>query len=145
MVPFLCNFLKEILTSLLQMFILNNTIKKANTTLTDIDTNDVNLQKPYGLIQIGTAAWLHVANYKKSTDLKESTLQRFYKKVHVACFFSKPFHGKISIKASQRNSLVKLWKNWLPLAFLNQRRQAKLRTSMKKSGRTSPKIQRRVC
>ena len=116
MVPFLCNFLKEILTSLLQM-----------------------------LIQIGTAAWLHVANYKKSTDLKESTLQRFYKKVHVACFFSKPFHGKISIKASQRNSLVKLWKNWLPLAFLNQRRQAKLRTSMKKSGRTSPKIQRRVC
>ena len=81
MVPFLCNFLKEILTSLLQMFILNNTIKKANTTLTEIDTNDVNLQKPYGLIQIGTAAWLHVANYKKSTDLKESTLRRFYKKV----------------------------------------------------------------
>ena len=74
MVPFLCNFLKEILTSL-QMFILNNTIKKANTTLIKIDTNDVNLQKPYGLIQIGTAARLHVAIYKKSTDLKESTLK----------------------------------------------------------------------
>ena len=144
MVPFLCNFLKEILTSLLQMFILNNTIKKANTTLTTIDTNDVNLQKTYGLIQIGTAAWLHVANYKKSTDLKESTLRRFYKKVSML-LASLAFHGKISIKASQRNSLVKLWKNWLPLAFLNQRRQAKLRTSMKKSGRTSPKIQRRVC
>ena len=80
MVPFLCNFLKEILTSLLQMFILNNTIKKANTTLIKIDANDVNLQKPYGLIQIGTAARLHVANYKKSTDLKESTLRKFYKK-----------------------------------------------------------------
>ena len=49
MVPFLCNSLKEILTSLLQMFILNDTIKKADTTLklTKIDTNDVNLHKPY--------------------------------------------------------------------------------------------------
>ena len=83
MVTFLCNSLKEILTSLLQMFTLNDTIKKADTTLKSmkIDTNDVNLYKPYDLIQIGTAAKLNGANYKKSTDFKESTLRRFCKEV----------------------------------------------------------------
>ena len=75
-VPFLCNSLKEISTSPLQMFILNDTIKKTDTTLKlmKIVTNDVNLHKPYDLIQIGTGAKLHVANYKKNTDFKESTL-----------------------------------------------------------------------
>ena len=45
------------------MFILHDT-KKADTTLKlkKIDTNDVNLHKLYDLIQIGTAAKLHVAN-----------------------------------------------------------------------------------
>ena len=83
MVPFLCHSLKEILASLLQMFILNGTIKKADTTLQlmKIDTNDVNLHKPYDLIQIGTAAKLDVVNYKKSTDFKQSTFPRFYKEV----------------------------------------------------------------
>ena len=83
MVPFLCNSFKEILTSLLQMFFLNDTIKKVDATLKlmKIDTNDVNLRKPYDLIQIGTAAKLDVANYKKSTGFNESTVQRFYKEV----------------------------------------------------------------
>ena len=65
MVPILCHSLKEILASLLQMFILNDTIKKADTTLKlmKIDTNDVNLHKPYDLIQIGAAAKLDVVNY----------------------------------------------------------------------------------
>ena len=82
-VLFLCNSLKEILTSLLQMFILNDTIKKADATLKlmKIDINDVNLHKPYDLIQIGPAAKLHIPNYKKSTDIKESALWRFYKDV----------------------------------------------------------------
>ena len=64
MVPFLCNSLKETLLSLLKKFILNDTIKKTNTTLTlmKIDKNNVNLQKPFVLIQIGTAAKLHCAN-----------------------------------------------------------------------------------
>ena len=83
MVLFLCNSYKGILTSFPQMFMLNDTIKKADTTLElmKIDTNGVNLHKPYDLIQIGTAAKLHVANYKESTDFKESTLRRFYKEV----------------------------------------------------------------
>ena len=60
------------------MFILNDTIKKADTTLKlmKIGTYDVNLHRPYNLIQIGTAAKLHVANYKKSTDFKESALRK---------------------------------------------------------------------
>ena len=83
MMHFLRPSLKEILTSLLQMFILNDTIKKADTTLKlmKIYTSNVNLHKPYCLIQIGTAAKLHVTNYKKSTDFKESTLPIFYKAV----------------------------------------------------------------
>ena len=46
-----------------------------------IDTNDVNMHKPYDLIQIGTAAKLDIANYKKSTGFKESTRRRLYKEV----------------------------------------------------------------
>ena len=34
--------------------------------LMKVDANDVNLHKPYDLIQIGTAAKFHVVNYKKS-------------------------------------------------------------------------------
>ena len=88
MVPFLCHSLKEISTSLLQMFILNDTIKRADTTLKlmKIDTNDVNLQKSYDLIQIGTAAKLDVVSYKKSTDFKQSTLPRFYKEFCMLLF-----------------------------------------------------------
>ena len=84
----LCNSLEELLTSPLQMFILNDTTKKADIMLKlmKIDTNDVNLHKPYELIQMGTAAKLHVANYKKSTDFKESTLRGFYKK-SACCLF----------------------------------------------------------
>ena len=148
-VPFLCNSLKEILTSLLQMFILNDTIEKTDTTLKlmKIDTSDVNLHKPYDLIQIGTAAKLHVANYKKSTDFKESTLRRFYKEVFMLlASLTSHFMEKSPLKhlivrcLSCFNPIVladtnKLWKNWLPLVVLNQRRQTKLRTSMKKCWR----------
>ena len=84
MVPFLCHALKE-MTSLFEMPILNDTIKKADTTLKlmKIDTNDVNLHKPYDLIQIGAAAKLYVISYKKSTDFNESTLSKFCKEVYI--------------------------------------------------------------
>ena len=63
------------------MFILNGTVKKVDTTLKlmKTDTNDMNLHKPYDLIQVGTGGKLHVANYKRSTDFKEKVLLRFYK------------------------------------------------------------------
>ena len=46
-VPFWCNSLKEVLISFLQMFILNDTIKNADTKLKlmKIDTSDVNQHK----------------------------------------------------------------------------------------------------
>ena len=64
MVTFQCNSLKEILASLLQIFILKNTLKKADTTLKlmKIDLKDVNLHKSFDWIQISTAAKFHVAN-----------------------------------------------------------------------------------
>ena len=96
MVPFLYNFLKEILTLLLQIFILNDTIKKADTMvkLMKTDTNDVNLHKPFDLIQIDTAAKLHVANYKKSIDSDRYCCK-------VACWQLQEkhiFQGKYSLK-----------------------------------------------
>ena len=105
MVPFLCNSLKEILTSLLQMFILNDTIKKADTTLKlmKIDKNCANLHKSYDLIHIGTAAKLHVANYKKSTDFKESTLRRFYKDV---CMLLAPLTSHFMEKSPLKHLIV---------------------------------------
>ena len=63
-VTFQCNSLKEILTSLLQIFILKNALKKADTTLKlmKVDLKDVNLHKSFDWIQISTAAKFHVAN-----------------------------------------------------------------------------------
>ena len=56
------------------------TIKKADTTL-KLMKIDVHQHKPYELIQLGTATKLHVINYMKNTDFKESALPRFYKEV----------------------------------------------------------------
>ena len=90
------------------MFILNDTIKKADTTLKlmKIDTNDMNLHKPYDLIQVSTAGKLHVANYKRSTDFKGKVLFQDFIKKSAGCVFDEPFHGKISIKASHCSLLV---------------------------------------
>ena len=80
MEPFLYSSFKEILKSLLQMFVLNDRIKKAETLkLMKIDKNDKKLCKPYDLIQIGTASKMHVDNYKKSTDFKQVLFKDFVK------------------------------------------------------------------
>ena len=86
MEPFLCSSFKEILKSLFQIFILNGRIKKASTTLKliKIYKNDKKLRKPYDLIQIGTAAKLHVDNYRKSADLKKVPFE-FFVKNSVCC------------------------------------------------------------
>ena len=159
MVPFLWSSLKEILTSILQMFILNDRIKKADTTLKlmKIVTNDVNLHKPYDLIQIGTAAKLHVANYKKNTDFKESTLQGFYKKACMLASLTSHFMEKSPLKrlivrcsscfnpvvladtnkheVSKKQFDKVMEKLFATCRVLNQMRQTKLRTSMKKCWR----------
>ena len=160
MVPFLCSSLKEILASILQMFILNDRIKKADTTLKlmKIVTNDVNLHKPYDLNQIGTAAKLHVGNYKKNTDFKESTLQGFYKK---ACMLVASLTSHFMEKSPLKHLNVRCSSCFNPVVLadtnkhevskkqfdkvmekllvtcrvLNQMRQTKLRTSMKKCWR----------
>ena len=59
----------------------------------------MNLHKRYDLIQIGAAAKLHVPNYKESTDLKESTLSRFYKEVcMLLASFTSHFKEKFPLK-----------------------------------------------
>ena len=66
-----------------------------------IDANDVNPDKLYYLIQTSTAAKLHVANYKKSTNFQEITVLRFYKKV---CML----HVSLTSKFMERSPLKHL-------------------------------------
>ena len=115
------------------MFILNDTIKKADTTLKlmKIDTNDVNLRKSYNLIQIGTAAKLHVTNYKKSRNFKESFLRRFYKEV---CMLFGSLTNHFMEKSPLKHFIVCCSSYFNPIV-LKQRRQTKLRASMKKCWR----------
>ena len=113
------------------MFILNDTIKKADTTLKlmKIDTNDVNLHKSCNLIQIGTAAKLHI--YKKSRNFKESTLRRFYKEV---CMLFASLTSHFMEKSPLKYFIVCCSSYFNPIV-LNQRRQTKLRAVMKKCWR----------
>ena len=85
MVPFMHNVFKDILTSILKMFILSDTIKKADSVLKllQIDVSDV-IHKPGSSIDIGVGAKLKVLEYKKSSMFKESTSRQFYKGV---CLF----------------------------------------------------------
>jgi len=85
MVPFLCEILKNLLSSLLRMFVLNSTIEKADTVLKmlKIDTSDRNIYKPLESIELGMASKLLVSKYKKSPHFKDSNLRNFYKGVRI--------------------------------------------------------------
>ena len=117
--------------------------------LMKVDANDVNLHKPYDLIQISSM----LSITRKATDFTESTLLRFYKEVsmYVACFFNKPFHGKILFKASHCLLLVLSCFN--PIVLNDTKKHAVSKKQLhatggfksKNAGGTSPKIQRRVC
>ena len=65
MVPFMHDVLKDILTSILKMFILSDTIKKANSALKllKIDASDVSIHKPGSSIDIGVGAKLKALEY----------------------------------------------------------------------------------
>ena len=84
MVPFLCDVLKNLLLSLLRMFILNSTISKADTVskLLKIDVSNKNVHKPLESIDVGTASKLLVSKYKKSSsESKDSKIHKFFKGV----------------------------------------------------------------
>ena len=70
--PFLCGTLKEILLSLLNTFILKQTMLKTNTLIKvlKINTTDINLHKSHGNVDIGMAAKLHLRECKQKTQLQ---------------------------------------------------------------------------
>lgn len=76
--------LKEIITSLIKMFILSSAVQKADTTLKllRIDTSDRNIYKPYDFIDVGMAAKMYISEYRKSKQFKESTTKKFYDSVY---------------------------------------------------------------
>ena len=85
MVPFLCEILRNLLSSLLRIFVLNSTIEKADTVLKmlKIDTFNRNIYKPLESIELDMASKLLVSKYKKSPNFKDSNLRNFYKGVRI--------------------------------------------------------------
>ena len=80
MVPFLNGTLLELLCSLMSMFINNDTMKKALSSLKllKIDTSCTSLYKQ-DAVQVGMGAKVHTWELKKQLNFKKSTLLKFYK------------------------------------------------------------------
>ena len=80
MVPFLNGTLLELLYSLMSMFINNDTMKKATSSLKllKIDTRDTSLCKQ-DAVEVGVGATMHIQELKKQPNFKKSTLLKFYK------------------------------------------------------------------
>ncbi|XP_057315039.1 uncharacterized protein LOC130656228 [Hydractinia symbiolongicarpus] len=64
----------------MKMFILTDTIKKADTTmkLLKIDVSDKNIHKPSETIDVGMGAQLHISQFWRSSDFKGSSLRNFH-------------------------------------------------------------------
>ena len=76
MVPFMHDVLKDILTSILKMFILSDTIKKADSVLKllKIDVCDVSIHKPGSSIDIGVLKLLKIDVYDVSIHKPGSSI-----------------------------------------------------------------------
>ena len=79
MVPFLFHILKDIVDTILQMYVLKDVRSKNDTLqkLLNLDVTDVNIRKKK--TDIGVGAKLVVAEYKKHKNFNQNTLDRFYK------------------------------------------------------------------
>ena len=82
MVPFL-NGTLELLYSLMSMFINNDTMKNATSSLKllKIDTSDTSLQKQ-DVVEVDMGAKIHIRELEKQRNLKKSTLLKFYKETY---------------------------------------------------------------
>ena len=80
MVPFLNGTLLELLYSLISMFINNDTMKNATSSLKllKIDTSDTSLYKQ-DAVEVDMGAKMRIRELKKQRNFKKSTLLKFYK------------------------------------------------------------------
>ena len=80
MVPFLNRKLLELLYSLMRMFINNDIMKNATSSLKllEIDTSDTSLYKQ-DAVEVVMGAKMHIREFKEQPNLKKSTLLKFYK------------------------------------------------------------------
>ena len=86
MIPFMFNILKEIVESILRMFILRDVIQDADSLqkLIALDLTDVNIRRKSP--DVGTGAKLHVQSYRSSKKFNVDILNKFYKEC--GTFFS---------------------------------------------------------
>ena len=80
MVPFFNGTLLELLYSLISMFINNDTMKNATSSLKllKIDTSDTSLYKQ-DAVEVDMGAKMRIRELKKQRNFKKSTLLKFYK------------------------------------------------------------------
>ena len=85
MVPFICEVLESKLRSIMNMFIINEKMREADSLqkLLKVDVNDKNIYKPGETLNIGIGAKLKVTHFKKSSQFKQSLLTDFYRDVQV--------------------------------------------------------------
>ena len=85
MIPFLYVTFEGLSRWLLEKFILKETLAKTDSgrKLLKINPKDINIQKPADQVDIGFAAKLQIAEYKKKATYKESKVYTFCKEVTV--------------------------------------------------------------
>ena len=85
MVPFLYSALEDLLRWLMERFVLEETLAKADSGRKRLKINpqDVNIRKPADYVDVGSAAELLISEYNKKSTYKESTVLNFRKEVSV--------------------------------------------------------------
>ena len=118
MVPFLHNTLKEILQSIMSMFIQSDIMKQANTTmkLLKIDTTDKNLHK-VDTVDIGMGAKMHIREIKKQANFKQSSLMQFYKGT---CNFMSGITSHMIVKSPMKYQIIRFASSLDPSALVNE-------------------------
>ena len=98
MLTFLNAALLELLYSLMSMFINNDTMKKAISSLKllKIDTSDTSLYKK-DAVEVAMGAKMHIRELKKQPNFKKSTLLKFYKEtMWFSCCYNIPHDRNIT-------------------------------------------------
>ena len=86
LVPFMAETLHTLVRSIMTMFIINETMQKADSLvkLLKVDVSDKGIYKPPDATDIGMGAKLCVSRYKKPPKFKRSVLDEFLKGVQCA-------------------------------------------------------------
>ena len=118
MLTFLNAALLELLYSLMSMFINNDTMKKAISSLKllKIDTSDTSLYKK-DAVEVAMGTKMHIRELKKQPNFKKSTLLKFYKET---CGFLPAITSHMTEKSLINYQIVRLASCMDPVYIANE-------------------------